>query len=144
MDFYLLLYENTRYCEALGRVMLAASKLESQLRKYLELQGTDIEQRRATLGKLINELKANNFLTQNMEWILLDLKNQRNHLAHNIYDLLSEEYIQQEKLIPEDVISFAETAEQIAENCYQIALIIQKGIQKSDKNDKDSLLLPPL
>lgn len=144
LDFYHLLYDDQRFCQALGQVMLSASKLESQLRKYLEIQGNPIDHKKATLGKLISELKKDNHLSKNMEAILLDLKLQRNYLSHSIYDLLSNE-IQETMLsrdvLPSDVLYYAEKAEQTAENCSYIAELIQEHIQKYYKN---GTVLPPI
>ena len=146
LDFYQLLYDDPRFCQAIGKVMLSASKLESRLRKYLEIQGTTVEIKKATLGKLINELKAGNYLSKNMEWILLDLKIQRNYLSHSIYDLLAEEIeetiLDREDLVPMDVMYYAEKVEETADNCSHIARIIHEHIQKHNKHSKGAI--PPL
>lgn len=134
MDFFQLLYDDKRFCGALGQVMLSASKLESQLRKYLELKGNPIDHKKATLGKLINELKKGNHISRNMEMILLTLKMQRNYLSHSIYDLLAEEIeetILSRDVLPSDVLYYAEKAEETADNCMHIASIIQEHIQES-------------
>ena len=141
MDFYQLLYDDQRFCQAVGQVMLSASRLESLLRKYLEIQGCSIEHKNATLGKLISELKSGSHISENFEMILLELKMQRNYLSHSIYDLLSDEIqetILERDVVPMDVIYYAEKAEETADNCSHIANVVQEHI-KNHYKDKNSL-----
>ena len=136
-DFYQTLYNDARFCEALGKVILATSKLESLLREYLEIQGISIPHKKATLGNLIREIDREKLLSKGMIEFLSTLKEQRNYLSHNIYYLLIGEI--EETLLAKgdslswDEIYYAQHAEQTAENCNDVAHILQKNIEEQKK-----------
>jgi len=89
-EFFSILFHNQNFCAALGRVVLAAGRLESLLREYLELNGVMVKEWEATLGKLTLLLKDNNLITRNGEMHFNDMKSQRNYLTHKLFDLFAE------------------------------------------------------
>ena len=60
----------------LGKVMLSASQLESELIRYLSNKGVKEKTHRANLGALIRIAKDNNLL-EKMIPVLKDVKDQR-------------------------------------------------------------------
>jgi hypothetical protein len=147
-EFFERLYRDRKFCNSLGQVMLAASKLESILRKFLNNHGHPISEKRATLGNLVIILKDNGYLSKNAEINFEDLKLQRNYLSHSLYDLFDENIpetlLPRENLVAEDVHYFAEKAAQTAENFCAIANIIMENIdqgRRAPKKEKGTLLL---
>ncbi|QPJ61523.1 MAG: hypothetical protein G3M70_06315 [Candidatus Nitronauta litoralis] len=144
-EFFELLYQNKEFCNSLGQVMLAASKLESTLRIFLINQGHDIPENKATLGNLVNILKKNKHLSKNGEMHFADLKMQRNYLSHSLYDLfndnIEETILPRENLVPEDVQVFAEKVSGTAKNFLGITKIIINEIDKSQKIKGTMILL---
>lgn len=94
--FFNKLYEDEDFCKQLGKVILSASKLETQLIKLLESK-SDINYT-ITLGGLITKIKDANLLPQNTIEVLRQLSEQRNYLTHNIFIMLSD-IIEDSKLI---------------------------------------------
>lgn len=141
-EFYTQLSENDDFCRALGKVMLAASKLEIELKQYLRLHGTEVSERQATLGNLINLLQKNGHLTKNGESHFREANLQRNYLVHNLYVSFVGEIrdwlLPTDKLIPEDVEVYIEKTEITAYNfsaysktvCDILANQEQKGLVK--------------
>jgi hypothetical protein len=77
------------FCQAMGRMTLAASRFESDLRAFLMLRGVHLAGQEATLGTLISKLKKHDLLSENGVHVLRGLKAQRNYLTHSLYDLFS-------------------------------------------------------
>ena len=88
-EFFELLYNDVRFCEGLGKVMLAAGKLERTLQSYLSSKGIEPKNKRATLGVLVGLLKESGLLSSNGKMHFDDLLLKRNYLAHSLYDLFS-------------------------------------------------------
>ena len=71
-QFFDLLYKDGEFCEGIGKVMLSASKLETNLRKYLKAKHI-VFGSKATLGVLVTKLIDNSLLTRNGEMHFEDL-----------------------------------------------------------------------
>src|SRR5215471_6287443 len=97
-EFFSKLYEDKAFCTGLGRVVLAAGRLESMLREYLSLNGVTIKEREATLGNITSIMKQQNLLTQNGVIHFAQLTQQRNYLTHRLFDLFAEKI--EETLLP--------------------------------------------
>jgi len=54
-QFFDLLYNETEFCDGVGKVMLSASKLETNLRKYLKAKHITFRSK-STLGNLVTKL----------------------------------------------------------------------------------------
>ncbi len=129
-DFFELLYGDGGFCKSLGQVMLASSKLERVLYKFLTNEGHSIKEN-ATLGQLILIIKQKRHLSDNGEMVCEDLKRQRNYLSHRLYELFDKETqkkelprLPREGLVPEDVAYFAEKAGETANDFYEISRIL--------------------
>jgi hypothetical protein len=76
------------FCESLGRMTLAAARLESDLRAFLLLNNVRVSEN-ATLGGLVAALKREGFVSANADGILRTHTKQRNYLTHSLYDLFT-------------------------------------------------------
>ncbi len=74
MGIYEDLCADREFCEALGRMTLAASRLESDLRAFLALNGVILSPVQATFGTLITKLRQRELLSENGERILRHLR----------------------------------------------------------------------
>lgn len=137
LEFYEILSKDDAFCKALGRVMLAASKLEIELKQYLRLQGSEISEKRTTLGNLIGVLERNGHLTRNGEIHLKSINAQRNYLIHNLYGSFAGEIEDQmlpvEDLVQEDVELYTEKTEFTAYNFGVYSKIVCKAIEQHNK-----------
>ena len=89
-QFFELLYNDVEFCDGLGKVMLSASKLETNLRKYLKAKNIKFNPK-STLGNLVSKLIDNDLLSKNGQMHFKDLVIIRNYMAHSLYDLFSKE-----------------------------------------------------
>ncbi|MEW6550971.1 MAG: hypothetical protein AB1389_02480 [Campylobacterota bacterium] len=98
--FFNKLYEDEEFCKQLGKVMLSAAKLETQLIKLLENSEDNKKnmQYDITMGVLIRKIENAKLLPENTIIILKELAEQRNHLTHNIFIIFSDT-IENPKLI---------------------------------------------
>lgn len=95
--FFKELYENEEFCNKLGKIILLAGKLESLLIKLIENSSSDTNYN-LTMGKLIDKIEKLKLLPKNTIEVLRLLCEQRNHLTHNIFIILSD-LIEDSKLI---------------------------------------------
>lgn len=134
LEFYEILSEYDAFCKALGRVILAASKLEIELKQYLRLQGSEVSERRATLGSLIGILEKSGHLTSNGKAHLKSINAQRNYLIHNLYgSFVGEVEVQMlpiDNLVREDVEVYIEKTELTAYNLGVYSRIVRKAIEQ--------------
>ncbi len=128
-DFFDLLYQDSDFCKNLGRALLAAGRLESELKLYLDMESIQIKSKNLTFGQLINLLKEHGLL-QKMQPALKTLKDQRNYLVHNIHNLLigliEETILQREDLLDSDVHSYTEKVWLLEQNLSSIADILEE------------------
>ena len=145
-EFFDLLYNDVNFCNGLGKIMLAAGMLETNLRTYLNLKGIKQKNKKSTLGALISTLKKNNLLSRNGEMHFEDLKLKRNYLAHSLYDLFSHKIEQtvlpRENLVEMDVEMFAEKAQTLAGDLIFFAKDVQRQVEQHQEQglSKDQLL----
>ncbi len=108
--FFEVLYKNQEFCQELGKLVLIAGKFETVLKQYLSENGISLNEKKATMGSLVNRLKEHNFLDSNIESHLRDLTFKRNYLMHSLYDLFSyrieETILERENLVEMDVEMF--------------------------------------
>ena len=118
--FYELLYKDEAFCGAIGKVMLSAGRLETNLRAYLRDKGIMGVADRSTLGSLVRVLNDNNLLSRNGQIHFKDLVTKRNYLAHSLYDLFSnvieQTILPNSDLTESDVESFTERAEDLSQD----------------------------
>jgi hypothetical protein len=149
LEFYDLLESNEEFCCALGKVILAASKLEVLLKQYLRLHGKDISEKRATLGNLIKILKENGHLTRNGEIHFGQASLQRNYLIHNLYgsfvDEIEQALLPVDKLVEMDVDVYTEKSQQTVENFGTYTRLVQCAIEKhNNHSQQDAPAVAPL
>jgi len=117
--FFRQLNNDKDFCCGLGKVMLAASMLETNLRSYLNAKSISYN-RTATLGSLVKKLKDADLLTENGKSHFDDLTKKRNYLAHNLYGLFSKELeetiLPREQLVSIDALFFINRVEILAED----------------------------
>jgi hypothetical protein len=108
--------------------MLAAGRLETELKRHLRAKSVPAETKRATLGRLLELVKKYELLNR-MQPSLELLRCQRNYLTHNIYALLSgwieETILERSNLLDSDVVTYSERAWQLAENLNSLANIVE-------------------
>ena len=129
IDFYNLLYSSDEFCLELGKVALAAGRLEAGLIKGLRNKGVTKGLEKAPLGKLIKIANDGNHIDINMYRALDITCKQRNYLTHNIYalfiELIEETILERDNLLDSDVLLFIERARQLQENINGLAETIE-------------------
>lgn len=129
--FYKFLSADDEFCRHLGRAVLAAGRLETQLKLYLRAHSIQADTERATLGQLLGLLEQHALLKKMQPHIDL-LKRQRNFLTHNVHAVLSglkEDALigdEVKDLLDSDVDMYGERAWQLAENLNSLADILEK------------------
>jgi hypothetical protein len=135
-QFFELLYNDLEFCDGVGKVMLSASKLETNLRKYLRVKNIKCSPK-STLGNLVTKLIENNLLTQNGHVHFSDLALKRNYLAHSLYDLfvkeIEETILERDELTAPDTDIFIYRARQLAKDFLYFAEIVAKADIKANK-----------
>jgi hypothetical protein len=130
LDFYKLLCSDDEFCKELGRAVLAAGRLESGLKRFLDRHAAEAETAKATLGRLIGFAEQRNLLTKLVP-ALKTLRDQRNCLTHNIHALFSglieETILEGDGLLDSDVDLFTERASQLKANLDGLAGILEKN-----------------
>jgi hypothetical protein len=122
--FFKLLIADDEFCKQLGRAVLAAGQLESELKLFLSRNEITQDTKKKTLGNLIDLLKSKKLLSK-MQPALEQLRDQRNYLTHNIHalfaGLVEETILPRTDLLDSDVDVFMERAWQLAENLLGLA-----------------------
>lgn len=130
-QFFELLYKDVEFCDGMGKVMLAASKLETSLRKYLRTKHIACSPK-STLGNLVTKLIENNLLSKNGQMHFKDLTLYRNYLAHNLYGLFIKEIEETiithtDELTELDTDIFIWRAQQLADDFLHFEKIVSKA-----------------
>lgn len=127
IKFYNLLLESKEFTSELGKVTMAAGKLEAKLILFLRRKGINSKIDGKTLGFLIRIGEKNNLFDKNLVISLNQIKNQRNYLMHNIYalhtDLIEETILEKRNLLDTDVTMYIDRTWQLKENLNDIANI---------------------
>jgi len=128
-EFFALLCSDDEFCAQLGRAMLAASRLETELKRYVHARHPQLDTKHANLGQILRLLNKHALL-EKMRPALGVLKDQRNYLAHNIHALLSdwieETILERSDLLDSDVSTYCERAWQLTENLNGLADIVER------------------
>ncbi|MBO1926432.1 hypothetical protein J3998_02500 [Thiomicrorhabdus sp. 6S2-11] len=126
LKFFKLLQKDDEFCAELGRVTLAAGKLENLLVKVASSNDKNLH--RLTMGKLIGRLKNDNKLSTLIPH-LEALAEQRNYLTHNIYNLLSytidEDKLERDCLLWDETSVYTERAYVLQQNLNALAELIE-------------------
>ncbi len=116
LAFYALLLADDGFCMALGRSVLAAGRLETVLKQYLDQHTPEEKATKATLGRLINLAEERQLLTRLVPALKV-LRDQRNELTHNVHGLFAgrveETILEASGLLDSDVDLFRYRAEQL-------------------------------
>jgi hypothetical protein len=130
LQFFELLRADDQFCAELGRVVLAAGRLESALKRTLARNGFARDTGKATLGKLIDFCREKDIIAK-MIPALETLRDQRNYLLHNIHallsDLIQETILERANLINSDVHTYTERAWQLKENLDGLADLLEQN-----------------
>lgn len=133
-EFYAELSLDDDFCRELGKAVLAAGRLESELTRYLTNAGVSTDLRKANLGRLIRVAKKNELISDLVS-VLEELNGQRNYLAHNIHSLfhglIEETVLERTGLLDSDTQTFMERAWQLGENLNGLADIVAKYDEKT-------------
>lgn len=126
-EFFDLLNKSDEFCAELGRVVLAAGKLEGILIQVIERENQTINLKNATLGRLISYAETYPEL-KDLVPHLKSVKIQRNYLTHNIYQLLSdrieETVLERQGLLDSDVHTYFERAWELKNNLNALAELV--------------------
>lgn len=127
--FFEQLFADDEFCKQLGKAVLSAGRLESELIKYIQNNQSGTKTNKANLGRLIGIAKKHELLA-NMVPALKVINDQRNYLAHNIHalftGLIEETILPRSELLDSDIDIFTERACQLTENINGIADILAK------------------
>lgn len=134
LKFFDLLHDDTEFCGGLGKVMLAAGMLETNLRRYMMARKIEGVGAKTTLGRMVSLLKEHGLLSRNGEMHFDDLALKRNYLAHSLYDLFSEEIeeaiLPRTELVEMDVEMFSEKVNSTAQDFLHFSRIVSKADTK--------------
>jgi len=126
-EFYVELSRDDDFCKELGKAMLAAGRLESEIIRYLTKAGISNGLQKANLGRLIQAMEKHELLSDLVQHFK-DLNRQRNYLAHNIHalfhGLIEETVLESTGLLDSDTHTFTERAWQLSENLNGLADIV--------------------
>lgn len=128
-EFHNLLFESDEFSSELGRVALAAGRLESELILYYYRNKITENFDKATLGYLIKKGHENNLLGYNL-FVALDMVcKQRNYLMHNIHalliNLIDKTILEGKNLLDSDVQTYIYRAWQLNQNLTHLASVIK-------------------
>lgn len=130
VDFYNLLFNSDDFTIELGKVTLAASKLEAEMMLFFNRKGLNEKTNGKTLGTLISIGKKNNLFDKNLIMTLELICKQRNYFTHNIYALFIETIektiLDRHNLVDTDVITFSDYAYQLKDNLNGLADLISE------------------
>ncbi|MCK4624942.1 MAG: hypothetical protein KAV00_06505 [Phycisphaerae bacterium] len=128
-EFFDLLKGDQEFCAQLGRTVLAAGRLETELKVFLDAQSVPLKSKRLTLGQLVNLLKEHELLRQ-MQPSLEMLRDQRNYLVHSLFDLfaglIEETLLPRADLLDSDVHTYTEKAWLLEGDLNDLADIVAK------------------
>jgi len=131
VDFFNLLMENEEFNKEIGKLTLAAGRLEAELIHFYKRKGVNENLSRFTLGKLIQYGENFNLLERNLAFALESTCKQRNYITHNIYSLLTELFdetiLPKNDLIDTDVLTYTEKAWETRKNLIDLAELISKS-----------------
>jgi len=126
-------YEQIRadpeFTAALGRVTLAAARLESDIRVFLALHDVQVGSK-TMFGGLVAQLKDHGLVSGNGAGMLRMLARQRNYFTHSLYDLCTARIDQGLMLREElaDLRLLAERAWFLEENLNGLSQIAEERI----------------
>lgn len=129
-EFFEVLKKDEEFCAELGRVVFAVGRLEAVLKKFIDSNKVNSDVR-GTLGHLIKKAKKES-LPESIVEELYRIRNQRNYLIHNIYNLLSgeieETILEGKDLLDADVTTYTDRAWQLKENLNALARIVEEKL----------------
>lgn len=130
LEFFTLLCESRDFCEAMGRMTLTAGRVESELKHFFKLTTGKEAPAKATMGKLVQLMRAEGLLSENGERAMQRNIEQRNYFIHSLFDLFSGRV--DETLFPRsdhaDVDVFVEYAGILDHNLCRLSEIVQARI----------------
>ncbi|MFC3154575.1 hypothetical protein [Gilvimarinus japonicus] len=130
LAFFELLNESQDFCAELGRVVLAAGRLESLILGLVQAPEGEAPFHRSTLGQLIAYAEKHKDLKPLVPH-LKEVKNQRNYLTHSIYALLSDQIeetrLERHGLLDSDVSTYTERAWELKNNLNALADIVERA-----------------
>jgi hypothetical protein len=122
--------ESEEFNIEMGKLTLAAGRLEAELIHLYKRKGVGENLSRFTLGKLIQYGKNNNILERDFAMALEHTCKQRNYITHSIYalftELLEETMLPKEDLIDTDVLTYTDYAWATRRNLVDLADLISK------------------
>ena len=143
--FYHLLRTDDGFCQALGRMTLAASRFESDLRVFLSMHGVAMSPDRATFGSLVAALKRHPLLSDNGHAVLRILKVQRNYVTHSLFDLYSgriaETLLPPSDLVSMDVVFLPDRVRELEANLVDLARIAEHEMNRITLPNAEKRLL---
>jgi len=129
IEFFKQLYADDEFCKQLGKAILSAGRLESELVIYIKNHQSKPNLSKANLGRLIGVAEKNDLLS-NMVPALKVINEQRNYLAHNIHalftGLIEESLLPCGGLLDSDIDVFTDRAWQTTEGVNALADIMAK------------------
>ncbi len=130
IDFFNLLMESSEFNQELGRITLAAGRLEAELIRLYKRKGINDDLSKYTLGKLIQYGEKKKLLNKNLVSALDSTCKQRNYITHNVYalfsDLIDETMLPKNNILDSDVWTYTEKAWETNRNLIDLAEIISK------------------
>lgn len=128
-ELFDLLRVDDAFCTALGRTVLAGSRLETRLREYLIRNGAEGVKVRDTLGRFLDHAERTSLL---LSWVptLRVLVTQRNYLVHSVHPLfagaIEETILPRSNLLDSDIEGFTDRARELIEDLNSLARVLEK------------------
>lgn len=130
VEFFDLLFESDDFSAELGKVALAAGRLEAEIILYYIRNGVMENISRLTLGQLITIGKKKKLLDRNLAIALEQICMEKNYLTHNIYalfiELIDETVLERSNLLDTDVLTYVDRAWQLKTNLIDLANLMSK------------------
>ena len=128
-EFFDQLYADNKFCMQLGKAILAAGRLESELIVYIQNNRPESVTRKANLGRLVRIAEEQEILANLVPAIKI-INDQRNYLAHNIHalftGLIEETLLPRSDLLDSDIDVFTDRAWQTTESVNCLADTVAK------------------
>ena len=139
LEFFEQLYADDDFCKQLGKAILSAGRLESELIIYISNNKSGSKVTKATLGKLIRTTEKEELLA-NMVPVLKIIKEQHNYLTHNTHalfaGLVEETLLPRTGLLDSDIDAFTDRAWQTTESINGLANILVKYNEPAKQDKK--------
>ena len=92
------LYSDESFTSNLGRLVLSAGRFETILKRYIQTKGNDPKMDKASMGRLLEELRNSHYLGNTLDYHLSFILHERNYFVHRLYDKLADYMLEETEI----------------------------------------------